>query len=295
MRIGRLWQIAAALAGLWLAGLADNSASAGLLISVWDSTVGPNGHGRAEVLISSDSATDQLAGFSVQFEIVPTSGSALEFLDLGGGVPVDSHLTSPRYVFAQTGSAARDVPPAGAIGPGTIYVGLDASNSPSGVSGLFLDRLLTTLHFAPGLAAPPQIGDTFDLRLDLASSLFFDPTGSQIPFTITRQGTILVIPEPSAWLLAVLGLWPVVRQGRRPRPANERQSSAGGGTHPGVSPVGTVLPDSACVGPGSHRSRGMLVWMPIGPDVHRSRAVSRLHEKFTLDWRISHPGIRYHE
>ena len=222
MTNGRCWRIAALVAGLWLAGAAGNSASAALWISVLDSTVDPTGHGRAEVVISSDSATDQLSGFVVQLEIVSTSGSALEFLDLGGGVPVDSHLTSPRYVFAGTGSAARDVPPAGAIGPGTIYVGLDASNSPSGVSGLFLDRLLTTLHFAPGLAAPPAIGDTFDLRLDLASSLFFDPTGSQIPFTITRQGTILVIPEPSAWLLAVQGLWPVVRQGRRPRPANER-------------------------------------------------------------------------
>ena len=222
MRLGRLWQSAAALAGLWLAGLADNSASAGLLISVWDSTVGPNDHGRAEVLISSDSASDQLAGFVVQLEIVSTSGSALEFLDLGGGVPVDSHLTSPRYVFAGTGSAARDMPPAGAIGPGTIYLGLDASNSAAGVSGLFLDRLLTTLHFAPGLASPPQIGDTFALRLDPSNSLFFDPLGSPIPFIIASQGSILVTPEPSAWLLAVLALWPVVRQGRRPRPANER-------------------------------------------------------------------------
>ncbi|MFN6106733.1 MAG: hypothetical protein ACK5EA_20085, partial [Planctomycetaceae bacterium] len=91
MTIGRCWRIAALVAGLWLAGAAGNSASAALWISVLDSTVDPTGHGRAEVLISSDSASDQLAGFVVQLEIVSTSGSALEFLDLGGGVPVDSH------------------------------------------------------------------------------------------------------------------------------------------------------------------------------------------------------------
>jgi len=222
MTNGRLWRFFVLVTGLLLACTVDKPASAGLLVVVPDSTVGPTGHGRAEVLISSDSASDSLAGFMVQFEIVSLSGSSLEFLDVGGGVPLDSHLASPRYVFAGTGSAARDMPPAGAIGPGTIYLGLDASNSAAGVSGLFLDRLLTTLHFAPGLASPPQIGDTFALRLDPSNSLFFDPSGSPIPFIIASQGSILVTPEPSAWLLAVLALWPVVRQGSRPRPAPER-------------------------------------------------------------------------
>jgi hypothetical protein len=192
------------------------SADAALLVTVLDSQVGLMGEGRAHVLISSNSASDQLAGFVVRLDIGTTS-RILEFLDLGGGVPVDSHLTNPSYVFAPTGSAAQDAPPAGAIGPGTSYLGVDASNDPQGVSGPFTDRLLTTLHFTGATSAPPLVGDVFPLLLDPVNSYFLDPNGQEIPFTITRQGTVLVVPEPEAWLLAVLALWPVVRQGPRPR------------------------------------------------------------------------------
>jgi hypothetical protein len=201
---------------LLVLGGAHRSADAALLVSVLDSRVGRLGEGRAHVLISSDSASDQLAGFVVRLDLGSTS-RILEFLDLGGGVPVDSHLASPLYVFASTGSAAQDAPPAGAIGPGTSYLGVDASTDPQGVSGPFTDRLLTTLHFTGATSAPPLVGDVFPLWLDPLNSYFLDPHGQEIPFTITRQGTVLVVPEPEGWLLAVLALWPVVRQGLRPR------------------------------------------------------------------------------
>ena len=194
------------------------TANGALWVTVQDSTVGLFGNGRANVLILSDSAGDQLAGFVVRLDIVSTHGRTLEFIDLGGGTPIDSQLDSPWYVFATTGSAAQDTPPAGAIGPGTSYLGVDASNNPSGISGPFTDRLLTTLHFVPGSVDPPLVDDTFQLLLDPANSFFLDPNGQEIAFTTTHQGTIVVTPEPAAWLLAILGLWPVVRQGLRPRP-----------------------------------------------------------------------------
>jgi hypothetical protein len=62
------------------------------------------------------------------------------------------------------------------------------------------------------------VDDTFQLLLDPPNSFFLDPNGQEIAFTTTHQGTIVVTPEPAAWLLAILGLWPVVRQGLRPRP-----------------------------------------------------------------------------
>jgi hypothetical protein len=211
--VSLIWHLMVCLLVL---GGGSRSADAALWVTVLDSTVGLTGEGRANVLISSDSASDQLAGFVVRLDIGTTS-RILEFLDLGGGVPVDSHLSSPSYVFAPTGSAARDTPPAGSIGPGTSYLGVDASNDPQGVSGLFTDRLLTTLHFTGATSAPPLVGDVFPLSLNPVNSFFLDPDGQEIPFTITQQGTVLVVPEPQAWLLAVLALWPVVRQGLRPR------------------------------------------------------------------------------
>jgi len=214
--LGRCCRVIILICSLTAGGAA--TVEGALWVSVLDSGVSPQGTGHANVLISSDSAADQLAGFVVRFDIVSANGRTLEFRDLGGGVPVDSHLASPSYVFATTGSAAQDAPPAGAIGPGTSYLGVDAANDPAGVSGPFTDRLLTTLDFAPGVSNPPLVGDTFQLLLDPTNSFFLDPSGQNIAFTITKQGTVLVTPEPAAWLLAVLGLWPVVRQGLRPRP-----------------------------------------------------------------------------
>ena len=191
-----------------------SGASAGLLVAIPDAEVGSNGRGRAEVLISSDSASDRVAGFVLHFELSSENGRVLEFFDAGQGVAVDSHLWSPRYVFASTGSAARDNPPAGAIGPGTTYTGIDVSNAQEGVAGVFTDRLLVTLHFDANQALAPQIGDLFRLELDLGQSEFFDPDGNLLSVTSVRQGTVVVTPEPGGWLLAGVGLmgWLICRR-----------------------------------------------------------------------------------
>ncbi|MFM8580839.1 MAG: hypothetical protein ACKOFW_04990 [Planctomycetaceae bacterium] len=190
---------------LLMLGASFQPAQGSLLVTVLDSKVSRAGRGRAEVLVTSDSADDQLLGFVVRFDLVSANERVLEFLDLGHGTPVDSHLRNTLYVFSETGSAAQDAAPAGAIGPGTSYLGIDASNSPVGVSGPFT-RLLTTLHFAPSAQAPPLVGDSFELRFDSASSFFVDPLGNEIPHSLLRNGTLLVTPEPDTWWLTGLGL-----------------------------------------------------------------------------------------
>lgn len=182
-------------------------ASAGILVTIPDAECGWRSTGRADVLISSDAAQDRLAGFVVHFTLRPQSGNTsriLEFLDLGSGVPVDGHLLDSRYVFASTGSAAQEAPPAGSIGPGPTYSAVDVSHAPQGVFGPF-ERLLVTLHFDASQLAPPAVGDLFVLELDLATSEFLDPDGQPLPITAVRQGVVLVTPEPDVWWLAGLG------------------------------------------------------------------------------------------
>lgn len=118
----RLWSLAV---GLLL--IVTSTAQAGFVVNIGSTSVQAGQSGSIDVLLSSDSSNDVLWAFGLELEITTSSGRLLEFAQTGG-VPADTQLTDPNYVFALTGSAAIDAPPFGAVGPNTTYTGLDISN-----------------------------------------------------------------------------------------------------------------------------------------------------------------------
>ncbi len=201
----RVWELVAA----WCLSFAV-PAQAGLIVTIGSTSIPVGQTGSVDVLLSSDSSNDVLWAFGLELEITTASGRLLEFVQTGG-VPPDTQLSEPNYVFASTGSAAIDSPPFGAVGPNTTYAGLDISNDPLGVAGPFSDLLLVRLDLTTLTGSAPQAGDVFFISLVTANggTFFNDADLNDIAYTdnvgeVTITRTNAVVPEP-ATVLMLLG------------------------------------------------------------------------------------------
>ena len=174
-----------------------------LSISIGNLDLLPGGSGYVDVMIRSDTGTDSLDMFGVEFRI--TSGSTmLEFVDPAP----DPQLTDTSYLF-DGDSAAGTVPPAGSISSvvntNDTYIGGDGTLSGSGVTVPTTDTLLARLQVTAATSAPPVVGDTFTISLISGGNTFFyDPSFGDITFDST-PGTVTITPEPGEAVM-LLGL-----------------------------------------------------------------------------------------
>lgn len=192
---------------LCLVGLVSSSAQAELIVNIGSTVIQQGGTGSIDVLIQATSAADNLGGFSARFAVSTVDGRQLWF-----ATPVvDSQLGDPNYVFAGTGSAAIDNPPAGSVDPDQLgYVGTDFSNDPGGVTGPF-SSLLARLDFTALTDFLPQVGDIYTVSLVTGGdTAFFDPDFGELGVSSTSGavtiGAAQAVPEPSSMLLMAAGL-----------------------------------------------------------------------------------------
>lgn len=207
------------------------STEAAIIVSIDSTSIAVGGTGSVDVRLMSTGA-EQLYGYSVEFEITSGSGRTLEFVQTLG-VPPDTHLSDPDYVFYDDGSAAITGGSSGFVGPNTSYVGLDVSDNPLGLSGPF-DQLLARLNFTTLTGNAPLAGDIFTIQLinSNGNTYFRDPTFlldvdpafdgnltlNPVFGTVTITGTTAAVPEPGFALLSgIIGLSVAARHRRTRR------------------------------------------------------------------------------
>lgn len=208
--------LVAGLAGILLLALTSQGHAA-IQITVGDLELYPGENGFVDVMIRSDTGTDLLDMFGLEFRITTGGSTRLEFV----GPPSDPQLTDPGYVlFAD--SLAELAPPAGNVSTvsqlNDTYIGGDGTLFGTGVAVPTTDTLLASLEVTAATGNAPQVGDTFTVSLEPGLCTFFwDPFWMDIDFSST-SGSVSVIPEPgrvvAAFFLAIaLGM--IIQSTRR--------------------------------------------------------------------------------
>lgn len=180
-----------------------STSQAGIMVAVENASIQAGSIGSLNVRLISDSVLDNLWGYGIELEIVSSNGRILEFAHIGG-TPADTHLTNPDYVFSASGSAGITSGQTGFVGPNTTYVGLDASDSVTGIPGSF-NSLLITLDLTTLTSMAPVAGDSFSINVVTSNgnTFFVDPSFNEIvPLVISNQGVVTItgltaVPEPS--------------------------------------------------------------------------------------------------
>jgi len=207
------------IGGIFLLAVVSQ-AHAALQITVGDLALVPGETASLNVMIHSDTGTDLLDMFGLEFRITTGGSTRLEFVN----PPTDPQLTDANYILFGDSLAAL-FPPAGSISSvlavNDTYIGGDATVSALGVLVPTTDTLLATLEVTAATANPPAPGDTFTISLEPdLNTFFYDPMFTPINFSST-SGTVSVIPEASSlvvWsLLAICGIITVSRRPRRRR------------------------------------------------------------------------------
>ncbi len=205
-----------ALAAVWISG---PGASAGIILDILSTSISAGGTGAVDVFITATSATDNLAAYGIDFNILPTGATTTElnYQYIAGHQTL--LLNDANYVYG-AGGGTSDGSNVGTIGPLTTYSAIDFSLDPNGVTGPFTSRLLAHLDLTTLTGSPPQAGDTFMITADPLSPSFFDMNGDPVSFTI-NPGTITIngaaaVPEPSSLIILASGAgWFGVRRIRR--------------------------------------------------------------------------------
>jgi hypothetical protein len=140
-------------------------ARASLIVTVGDLNLREGESGFVDVMIRSSDGSDLalLDLFAIDLLISPGAASQLEFVDLGGGIPSDTHLTDPDYLFAADGVGF-----GGGLLSSTLYSGGDGTSSGDGVFVPAADTLLVRLEVTAATLSPPVAGDTFEISVDFA-------------------------------------------------------------------------------------------------------------------------------
>jgi hypothetical protein len=131
-------------------------ARASLIVTVGDLNLREGGSGFVDVMIRSSDGSDLalLDLFAIDLLISPGAASQLEFVDLGGGIPSDTHLTDPDYLFAADGVGF-----GGGLLSSTLYSGGDGTSSGDGVFVPAVDTLLVRLEVTAATLSPPVAGE----------------------------------------------------------------------------------------------------------------------------------------
>ena len=204
---------------------ATPAANANYLITVGNISISPGTTGYLPVYIAGG-VSQGLASTSLEFRITTGGSTRLEFLS-SPAPALDPTFTDVNYVFfGNSLDETFDLPLGTAslsVVPNDTFIGGDATSDFSDVPVATSDLLLAWLPITTLTAVPPVAGDTFTISLVPVSASgldgntgFADSSGEYATFS-SQPGTVTVVPEPSSWLLAILGivnLVPLVRRAK---------------------------------------------------------------------------------
>ena len=153
---------------------------------------------RAGVVLSGPSQVRPGDSFELLLSLTDAwpmfAGAVVDYVD----------VTAPSLSTTGTLSLA-DVTPAG------LFAGADADVSPSGPAGLFVSFLSSRDGFGPGdllvyhFAVLPGAPVGFTTVEITVTPGMIDSLPVSDPAGLTARATVQVVPEPSAWLLLVVG------------------------------------------------------------------------------------------
>lgn len=199
--------------------LSLSTAMAGIVVTVQDAVINPNGSGYVDIFISSTDGTDTLSEFSLTLDITgDASNGALKFGSDAVQLGLDPTLNSS-YVFyneATDGYFAYNDTDINGVDTG---VKLFVSDAYSVDSGTLLPTGTVTLSTTPILLARiglvhttatpiTALGDEFDLVVSgIASGDSYFADSSGVPYAVgditATNGNITIAPEPSS--IAIIG------------------------------------------------------------------------------------------
>lgn len=221
MKSHRVWMAPIAIA---LSALTTSTAARGDLILSAEPLVltadGPGSTGRITINIASDTGTDVLDSFGVEFRLTTSNGRYISFVN----PPTDTQLGDASYIFNGDSVAEIDGPPSGIVStvtnPGDTYIGGDGTLSGQGVTVPLANpvspKLLLQLDVTALTGSPPQAGDIFYLTLVTGPFTFFDgpipEAGGLPPSLAVRFNDVPIrivpstVPEPSSITAACVGM-----------------------------------------------------------------------------------------
>jgi len=201
------------------------SSMGGVIVSVQDANISPNGTSYVDVLISSDSS-DNLDSFSFRLNIADVGSPAgtLKFDSDANQLTVDPSSDTNYVFFGDSGgySANNDDPGFTFLGnPTTAIDVLDLTSSNAGVTLDTDTKLLARVALIHTTASSgASISDSYQVSVSGASYLENDGVTS-LSVSSTSSGTITVVqsvPEPSScFIVAVLTGFGVTRRSSRSR------------------------------------------------------------------------------
>ena len=192
---------------------ATTVAKADVFVTVGNISVSPGATAYLPVYIQSD-VGDFLASTNFEFRITTGGPTRLEFSN-SPSPAFDPTFSDSEYIFVgnsldetfdlSLGTASLSVV------PNDTFIGGDATADLSDVTIPSSNLLLAELPITTSTALPPVAGDTFTISIipisgsDFIGNTGFADSSGQFASFSSVSGTVTIVPEPSPWLLAVLG------------------------------------------------------------------------------------------